>query len=425
MEVTSLVPGTPSSDSSLASTAEIGVEKPEIGLLRGIGSASLPEDFLVEDPIDGRDDEGDYFENEVEGAQLSLMCSGCMGETKRGIYTRSEMEALRFLNVDAQMRMWNAVYAGLKANVAREYKNLLLLPKDQKKGKEGNILWNKFEGKNDGLGDLGEVFSLNMVESGIFISSDVTYGETLVGSEIYTSEGTSYYEDNDVEEFDDSDDEYGSIQKPAFQVEGEPDFDSGPPLDGLEYLRRVRWEAAQIPNVKVAQLNLTKIGEQTPYMPSIPDIAECPSNLLPSTHWEDAFLADFSKLRQVFSDFEKSRTTEEECPKPSACKQKPKGDPTVTAILAMDAASRASVLRSSISSLETVSSLSRADCLWLFALSATVDAPLAADTCASVRSLLRKCSSLLAAKSEVDDEASMLSILIAIAGKYFGQAENR
>lgn len=82
-----------------------------------------------------------------------------------------------------------------------------------------------------------------MAESGIYISSDVAYRETLVGGEIYTSEDASYCEDNNIKELeidDDSDDEYGNIQKPAFLVEGEPDFDSGPPLDGLEYLRRVR-----------------------------------------------------------------------------------------------------------------------------------------------------------------------------------------
>lgn len=43
------------------------------------------------------------------------------------------------------------------------------------------------------------------------------------------------------EEYEDSDDEYDSIQRPAFYVEGEPDFESGPPQDGLEYLRRVRY----------------------------------------------------------------------------------------------------------------------------------------------------------------------------------------
>ena len=37
----------------------------------------------------------------------------------------------------------------------------------------------------------------------------------------------------------DSDDDYASIQRPAFAVEGEPDFDSGPPEERLEHLRRV------------------------------------------------------------------------------------------------------------------------------------------------------------------------------------------
>ena len=39
----------------------------------------------------------------------------------------------------------------------------------------------------------------------------------------------------------DSDEDYSSIQRPAFLVKGEPNFDSGPPEDGLEYLRRVRY----------------------------------------------------------------------------------------------------------------------------------------------------------------------------------------
>lgn len=100
----------------------------------------------------------------------------------------------------------------------------------------------------------------------------------------------------------DSDEDYASIQRPAFLVEGEPNFDSGPPEDGLEYLRRVRWEAAHIPKVKVAKCGRQKYrSEQTVYMPQIPDIAPCPECLLPLKEWEDLFLADFSKLRLVLS----------------------------------------------------------------------------------------------------------------------------
>lgn len=39
---------------------------------------------------------------------------------------------------------------------------------------------------------------------------------------------------------DDSEDEVESFQPLAFVVEGEPDFDSGEPQDGWEYLRRVK-----------------------------------------------------------------------------------------------------------------------------------------------------------------------------------------
>lgn len=98
--------------------------------------------------------------------------------------------------------------------------------------------------------------------------------------------------------------------------------------------------------------------------------------------------------------------------------------PSLSAISKMNSVFRVSSLRKRINSLETQTTLSRTDCLWLFALSAAVDTPLDADTCASFRSLLRKCASLRAEKSELDDEVIMLNILATISGRYFGQSEN-
>ncbi|XP_047955090.1 gem-associated protein 2-like [Salvia hispanica] len=68
---------------------------------------------------------------------------------------------------------------------------------------------------------------------------------------------------------------------------------------GLEYLRRVRWEAARIPKVKVVKVN--KVKEQSVYMPQIPDVIKCPEKLLPLKQWEDSFLSDFSQLREAFA----------------------------------------------------------------------------------------------------------------------------
>ncbi|KAG6552242.1 hypothetical protein Mapa_006091 [Marchantia paleacea] len=89
-----------------------------------------------------------------------------------------------------------------------------------------------------------------------------------------------------------------SFQSQAFAVDGEPDFESGPPEDGWEYLRRVIWEAARCPKVVVANIDPGKlVSEQTPYMPEIPAITPCPPDLLPSKDWEQQYLADFSQLR--------------------------------------------------------------------------------------------------------------------------------
>lgn len=97
--------------------------------------------------------------------------------------------------------------------------------------------------------------------------------------------------------------------------------------------------------------------------------------------------------------------------------------PMISTIMRMEPVSRVSMLRNRILSLETASTLSRENCLWLFALCAVVDTPFDADTSASIRCLLRKCSSLCAVKEDVDDEVVMLNMLISLAGKYFGQAE--
>lgn len=98
--------------------------------------------------------------------------------------------------------------------------------------------------------------------------------------------------------------------------------------------------------------------------------------------------------------------------------------PLLSVILKMDSVARVSMLKKRISSFIGTTTLLRNDCLWLFALCAVVDTPLDADTCASLRSLLRKSASLLAGKFDLDDEVVMLNILATISGRYFGQLES-
>ncbi|GLT96764.1 hypothetical protein SLE2022_143650 [Rubroshorea leprosula] len=368
------------------------------------------------------------------------------GNPTKKMYSREEMEALRFVDIVEQRKLWSNIHTGLGAAVMREYHDLTS-SKHQKSIHLNFGLSQRFERMKEPSAMIREEYFGNM--DGAMENMEVCETESIDPSDDactldYGDEDSLVAVEGECSEDDDSDEDYNSILKPAFLVEGKPDFDSGPPHDGLEYLRRVRWEAAQIPNVKVAKLEKNKIKEeQSIYMPQIPEIASCPEHLLPLKQWEVAFLADFSelcralscyldpttktsgKLQQVFLEnviVEKFNNLRTEEVRMSV------GDgsvdyPTLSGIQKMDSVARVSMLRKRISLFESMTTLSRSDCLWLFALCAAIDTPLDADTCASLRGLLRKCASLRAGKSEVDDEVVMLNILATISGRFFGQSE--
>lgn len=281
----------------------------------------------------------------------------------------------------------------------------------------------------------------------------------------YEGEGAFEEEDGVEEEdaFDDSDDEV-SLQPLAFLVGGEPDFESGPPQDGFEYLRRVMWETAQCPKVKIAKIgNKRLISEQTKYMPEIPPIPKCSPNLLPSKEWVKAFLKDFSDLRVVLSNssashedcvedlppirnksvwksfcFGRSRSndlsdeqedTDTGCaptdtfPKKTVCDYAAQF-PYLKVLLRLDEISRATLFRYHVLWLNEKNELAYDRAMWLFALAAAVDFPLDDQTSAAFRDMLRKCAELRVQKTMVDEELYMINILTTIAGEYFGQAED-
>uniref|UniRef100_A0A7N0V4C7 Uncharacterized protein n=1 Tax=Kalanchoe fedtschenkoi TaxID=63787 RepID=A0A7N0V4C7_KALFE len=185
---------------------------------------------------------------ETSNSSDNLSHDGCT----RRVYSRTQLEALRSVCVKEQKEKWRQIYHGLGPDLSSEYDSL------------ANSVNKKHVPTNS---------RSQRQPSGL---------------------------DEECSQDSDSDDEYDGILKPAFHVDGEPDFDSGPPEDGMEYLRRVRWEASQIPKVKVAKLDRGKINQsQSDYMPKIPDIAKCPSHLLPSIEWEEIFLTQFKKLRLV------------------------------------------------------------------------------------------------------------------------------
>ncbi|RLM68892.1 gem-associated protein 2-like [Panicum miliaceum] len=362
---------------------------------------------------------------------------------RRAAYARPELEDLRGApSEEAQARLWGDVRAALAAaGFSGEYDGLLAAEDEEPRSRRGS------KGrKAAGVGGAGAGnkwgeeaaaaaprFS-GVPEIGVWRNGDLGVSHEHCFEAAAHDPGVAYgvveEQAEDVEYEDDSDDDYEGILKPAFAVDGDPDFESGEPLDGFEYLRRVRWEARQIPRVKVAKVDLSAARkEQTPYMPEIPDIPKCSPDLHASKQWKDAFITHFSETRLVFSEHVSSDEPSisggmKNYTKPGSSTE-PQTDPTLTMVRNMDAVARAATLRNYIDMIQSLDSLSRNNCLWLFALCVAVDVPLDAETCASLRSLLRKCATILATKSEMDDEVVMLNILMAISGRYFGQYEHR
>ncbi|CAH8256821.1 unnamed protein product [Arabidopsis lyrata] len=323
------------------------------------------------------------------------------GKQFRRVYTRKQLESMRFAHTVNQKILWSEMYARILPEVLTEYESLVYV-KNYKSSKS-----NRVRGQT----------------------------ESCIGENLSTDEGA---EDLTPEDYTDDNDDYNSILRPAFEVDGEPDFSIGPPEDGLEYLRRVRWEAKGIPNVRVAKIDESKYikKEQSVYMPLIPEIPKCPEYLLPMKEWEDSLLSDFIHLRQTLS--QSANSCEDEIVS-SQCvddllveifnkhlhteKDESFGG-VVSDIQGMDSVTRVSKLKKRICLVEKESGLQSSDCKWVVALCASLETPLDADTCACLRGLLRKCASVRAEKSlEVGDEEviTMANMLITIAGRYFGQ----
>ncbi|XP_021752069.1 uncharacterized protein LOC110717630 [Chenopodium quinoa] len=416
------------------STSSLKIEMIDGTLLLGVGVPFVDDVTMTEAKRNRRNGKKSNARNNT-----GFVAADFNGGKRKCMYSRKDMEVMRYVNVKGQKKFWFEIYNGFSAAVKKEYDELVSFKNQQTGGGRKNCNNGGFLGtscshvptfKNQGF--LGESCSGNAsYEAEIISSSNCTCerdhsgkdGDDLVG---------------DWSEDEESDDEFEGIHRPAFKVEGEPDFESGPPEDGLEYLRRVRWEAKRIPKVKIAKLEI-KIKDQSVYMPDIPDIEECPPHLVPQRPWVDEFIADFSKLRLALSSlqntsdavsadsesviFARHELKSNASPNLASLKLT-SGAPTLSAVLAMDPVTRVTMLRRRISLFESASDLSKEDCAWLFALCAVIETPLDADTCASLRCLLRSCAKLRAEKAEIDDEVIMLNVLATISGRVFGQSGN-
>jgi hypothetical protein len=77
-----------------------------------------------------------------------------------------------------------------------------------------------------------------------------------------------------------------------------------PPVDAMDYLRRVRAEARAAPKVVVRGVDPARFKTQTAYMPVIHRAAACAVAALPCGEWQRTFAANFADLRQALHRYD-------------------------------------------------------------------------------------------------------------------------
>lgn len=270
-------------------------------------------------------------------------------------------------------------------------------------------------------------------------------GLDIIGDDAEDSEDC-YNEDEIVEEHIDDDENDDSLLHRAFYVEGELPPEAGPPQNGVDYLKHVKWEARRIPSTIVADVDSNKLfcekSHRSKYLSLIRASSintDCIDEVKPSAEWESHFLKKFTKLK---SEIEKKRLQKVKIAKKRKIDLPHKDDvnewldfclvkhpvPSLSVLYSMD-----NVTISTLVDILAVKLCEKHDDCdevalhkWLFCLLTHLEVPLIAETSASLRSVLKYCAKQrsLLTKEECSsriEQVARLNIMITICAGYFSQ----
>ncbi|ELT95711.1 hypothetical protein CAPTEDRAFT_222691 [Capitella teleta] len=249
--------------------------------------------------------------------------------------------------------------------------------------------------------------------------------------------------------------EDGELMPQVFVVEDEiPEVDlSLPPTSGQEYLRQVQMEASKCPTIVVADVQDTGKTATTWRMYTAKSLHPAPDGFAPNISWQREQIATFSDVRQKLLKYKETQRKEKKKPLRrlplredvdkwcSLCfgslKTPPRSDdrnmspsdvtppeaspPLLSIIGFMDQPSVLSVLEYHVNWFEATG-FSVHQGRWLYALMASLEKPLEAETCSLLRSLARNCANLRATLENAESSLlPQLNLLICIVSRYFDQ----
>ncbi|XP_074852927.1 gem-associated protein 2 isoform X2 [Carettochelys insculpta] len=216
------------------------------------------------------------------------------------------------------------------------------------------------------------------------------------------------------------------------------DFDPTlPPRTPQEYLKRVQIEAAQCPDVVVAQIDPRKLRKKQTVNIALTGCHPAPEGYSPTLKWQQQQVSNFSAVRQPKSDDEEGwklfclgeRLYSE------AAVAVPGNEnlgidyikigfpPFLSIVSRMNQATVTSVLEYLINwfgEKEFTPELGR----WLYALLACLEKPLLPEAHSLIRQLARRCSEVRVLEENKNEEkVSALNLLICLVSRYFDQRD--
>ncbi|XP_025907534.1 gem-associated protein 2 isoform X2 [Nothoprocta perdicaria] len=215
------------------------------------------------------------------------------------------------------------------------------------------------------------------------------------------------------------------------------DFDpTVPPRTPQEYLRRVQLEAAQCPEVVVAQIDPKKLRKKQTISISISGCQPAPEGYSPSLKWQQQQVANFSTVRQPKSEDEEGwkkfclgerlyseidTISDNENLGIDYIKM---GFPPLLSIVSrMNQATITSVLEYLINwfgEKKFTPELGR----WLYALLACLEKPLLPEAHSLIRQLARRCSEVrVLEENRNEEQISALNLMICLVSRYFDQRD--
>ncbi|KAL2789992.1 gem-associated protein 2 isoform beta [Daubentonia madagascariensis] len=179
---------------------------------------------------------------------------------------------------------------------------------------------------------------------------------------------------------------------------------SVPPRTPQEYLRRVQIEAAQCPDVVVAQIDPRKLKRKQSVNISLSGCQPAPEGYSPTLQWQQQQVAQFSTVRQSVNKHRSHWKSQQLDSNVTMA--------TVTSVL--------EYLSNWFGERDFTPELGR----WLYALLACLEKPLLPEAHSLIRQLARRCSEVrLLVDSKDDERVPALNLLICLVSRYFDQRD--